>query len=145
MKSYTQTITEILNAHDIICSHDGQTGLACVLYRGCFGEVYSMYACLDGESISNFSLYRMAVPRDQQPRVGRYLNRLNKPSSPLYFYIDGDTGCIAFNHEYRLSGVAEDDMAGLPGFCMETHRICVSYQIVLHGILQKCGIRNPAC
>lgn len=138
-KTCEEKIVQALRANNIGCSFDRGTGLVLVRHRGRLGEFYSIYYCFEEGRVSNFSIYTLAVPESKYREMENFLSKLNKPASSLYFYVDDVTGCIALNNEYELSETEGDEMEGLSTFCVDTHKICIDYQVLFDEALKRVG------
>lgn len=137
MVTYPENIMQALQANGISCSCDKSRHLVYVLYEGHFGEIYSIYSRGNRGGIDNFTLYPFCVPESCQQEAGQYLARLNKEVSPANFYIDPETGCIAFHNQYRNTLDAGGDAEDIAGFCLETHKSCINYQVALYMAVNK--------
>ncbi|MFT4222889.1 hypothetical protein [Dysgonomonas sp.] len=132
MATYPENVMQVLQANGISCSCDKSKRLVYVLYEGHFGEIYSIYCEGNRGSIDNFTLYPFSVPDGRREEVEQCLAKINGPDSAMGFYIDTETGCIAFYSRYRKALDAGGDAEGITSFCMETHKACLKHQISLY-------------
>lgn len=132
MATYPENIMQALQANGISCSCDKSKHLVYVLYEGYFGEIYSIYSRGDRGGIDNFTLYPFSVPDGRREEVKGYLDKINNPDSAGDFYIDPETGCIAFHSRYRNAFDAGGDTEGIARFCTETHKACINHQVALY-------------
>lgn len=137
MVTYPENIMQALQANGISCSCDKSRNLVYVLYEGDFCEIYSIYSRGNRGGIDNFTLYPFCVPESRRQEAGQYLAGLNKEVSPANFYIDPETGCIAFHNQYRMPDKGDSDGQTLSRFCLETHKACINYQLALYMAVNK--------
>ncbi|MDR1714880.1 MAG: hypothetical protein LBS20_03465 [Prevotella sp.] len=135
--TYPENIMQALQARKIGCSYDKGKRLVYVLYEGRFGGIYSIYSEDGRGGFINFTLYPFCVAESRRQETGEYLAKLNRQASPVTFYIDQETGCIAFCNQYRIPDQGDDRGQALDHFCLETHKACINYQVSLYMAVNK--------
>lgn len=138
MATYPENIMQALEANRISCSYDKGERLVYVCYSGHFGEIYSIYSQGDQGSLLNFTLYPYTVSDSRLEEVERCLAVINEQASPVNFYVDPVTGCIAFYNRYLIPPNGDGNGEGIIRFCMETHQACLKHQIPLYVLTGGC-------
>lgn len=137
MEKISQNILGILGKHNIAGIYDNQEKLVYSFFENSYGEIYGIYE-YENTRIIGYAIYLHPVPSDKKEQVIQYLSAIEQVKATEGFYIDRQTGCIAFGVDYHLDKESiENDMAIFEEFCMKPYTMFIQHQQPFYEIIKQ--------
>lgn len=139
MEKISQDILGILGKYNIAGIYDDLEKLVYSYIENSYGEIYGIYE-YENTRIIGYAIYSCPIPEERKKRVSEYLSLsgIKGEKNKGVFFLDRQTGCIAFDVDYPLDkeGI-EDDMAIFEEFCMKPYTMFIQHQQLFYEIIKQ--------
>lgn len=139
MEKISQDILGILSKYNIAGIYDDQEKLVYSCFENSYGEVYGIYE-YENTRIIGYAIYSHPIPEQRREQLLEYLalSGTNREKNKGGFFLDGQTGCIAFGIDYHLGKeVIEDNMVMFEEFCMKPYTMFMQHQQLFYEIIRQ--------
>ncbi|MBD8349952.1 hypothetical protein [Dysgonomonas sp. HGC4] len=137
MDKYAEIIIRILKEHHIEGVYDSANDMVYIYREDKYGTVYNLFGCCNN-LLENRLICTMYIQEGEAETVQACLSDINRLHDSGMFYIDSDTGCLAYAVDYVVppDGIRYGDHI-LARFCTQAWKTYTGYRETLYRVITR--------